>query len=69
MVLSEPLTALGCGLLWPLFEPGRLRLLFVKAIVTLEQWPEWIKNAYTHRTRQLGEKLGEDESWELICRS
>lgn len=62
-VLSEPASSLGEGILWSLFESGRLRFLFTERLVSTEQWLEWAKNTYTHRNRQIGEKLEEDEPW------
>lgn len=50
-------SSLGHGLLWFLFEPlDRLKILFTRTAVTLEQWPEWAKQRVVWRTRSLGEK-------------
>lgn len=64
-------SALGNGLLWPLFEPtpggekfrSHMNLLFVDAVPTLEQWPAWAQVQATWRARRPGDVLDEGEPW------
>lgn len=58
---AHPDTALGRGILWPLFDTGLLGWNRVSAQPTLEQWPGWAKQPLTWRVRRQDERVPDVE--------